>query len=242
MVPIKRFQISLDRVLIERLADPAQELGLDLVGGDRGVSLELDLGDRVLRETCPLAPDRCRLDDEREDGDGACQTDRPADAVRAAPRGFRARRPGRAGKPAVDARAGASTTVAAEPAASFLTRPAVSHPWCRRSRAFVKSHVRSFLNRTDGPPERQSTSSDRRSQEQPDDSRLSVSCPPRKRAEKAIFDRVSPIIPGGVRAHRTRLRKILRATRCHGPIADDSPPSPSLAHGAEKPMRRGSVT
>ena len=77
--PHQGLQVGLDLVLIERLADPAQELGLDLVGGDRGVSLELDLGDRSLRETSPPVPGRSRLDDDSEDhGNDTGQTDRHA--------------------------------------------------------------------------------------------------------------------------------------------------------------------
>ena len=71
------FQVGLDAVLIERLTHAAQELGLDLVGGDRGVPLKLDLGDQSFGKPAGLCPSRSWLDDQGEDGGDARQTDHP---------------------------------------------------------------------------------------------------------------------------------------------------------------------
>ena len=141
-------QVRLDPVLIERLADPAQELGLDLVGGDRGVSLELDLGDRSFGE--PLSLRRAGTGSTRKAKIAVAHARPIALSAEPSPaaRDFAG---GRAlhGTSAMDARSGAPTTAAVDSPASILDPARRNHPWCRWGRAFVRSHERSFLNRTD---------------------------------------------------------------------------------------------
>src|SRR5262249_42954868 len=76
LLPHQGLEVGVDLLLVERLADLAEQLLLDLIGGDRGIPLEPDLGDGPLGEPVDLRASRWYGpgDEEQEvgrDGDAA---------------------------------------------------------------------------------------------------------------------------------------------------------------------------
>ena len=85
----QRLDIGVDLLHLERLADPAQELGPDFLGRDRGVPLKSDLGDGPLGELA--RPARRRGKCRRSRAAGPMMPVRAAVPERRAPRHIRGR-------------------------------------------------------------------------------------------------------------------------------------------------------